>query len=195
LAQRYSNTKYGIAFRYPANWDCYTAQNPGPFKAMWDGNQLIACVNRDDPDINFNVRLAKGPPPTQFAEEIGPVLSETSDQLGATVESFKSFSIGGNEAVEQHHTLFRHGTALHQRIVVVSRPAIGFIWTFTAPETSFDRLDRECFSAVLATTAFTRPRSLEAIWHTMPDWGKGALIGRAIAIALGFWNRMRGASE
>jgi len=120
-----------------------------------------------------------------------PVLSAMSQQLGATIVSFRSSSIAGNDAAEQHQTLYRDGTILHQRIVVVSRPAVGFIWTFTAPDQMFGSLDRELFSQVLSKATFSRPSSIGALWYTLPDWGRGALIGLAIAIAIGFWIRIR----
>lgn len=192
LVQQYSNEEYGIAFRYPTNWHLYTTQNRGPFKSMWDRNQLLVCVSPDDPDINFNVRLAKEPPPSPFAENIRPVLSAVSQQLSATIVSFRSLSIAGNEAAEQHHTINRGGTILHQRIVVVSRPAVGFIWTFTAPDQSFGSLDRGLFSQLLSEATFKPPSSIiGALSYTLPDWGSGALFGLVIAIAIGLWIRIR----
>ena len=154
----HSSDEYGIVIRYPTQWKCYEAENRGPYQSMWDRNQFVFCVHPDNPSINFNIRLARGTPPRPFAEKMKTVLTEMSHQFGGEILSFRPLSIADNESAELVHTYKRGNDVLQQRMVVVSRPSVGFIWTFTAPKAVYDSLNKEVFEQVIMQTVFSEPK-------------------------------------
>ena len=120
--------------------------------------QFVFCVHPDNPSINFNIRLARGTPPRPFAEKMKTVLTEMSHQFGGEILSFRPLSIADNESAELVHTYKRGNDVLQQRMVVVSRPSVGFIWTFTAPKAVYDSLNKEVFEQVIMQTVFSEPK-------------------------------------
>lgn len=187
-SHRYVNKRYGIEFTCPASWQLYTPDAPGLFP--FDANQLAVCVNGADARTNFNVRSAVGPPPNPFLQKIETTLNQAAQALNATRLSFRGLSVSGNDAAEMVLAYAAQGSQLKQKLLVVSRPAVGFIWTFTAPAGEFDGTDRDVFGPTLMATRFSGPPLIPRLWYGMPPWLRGVIIGPAVFLTIAAFFRV-----
>ncbi|MFO0983763.1 MAG: hypothetical protein U1E76_18865 [Planctomycetota bacterium] len=170
-----------ITFRYPAEWQLYTPEHPGPF-GYFRANQLAACSAPDSQDTWFKLGVIFGAPPRPLAAKMEATFAGMARQLNATKLESRAFTISGCEALEWCHSLPRATPPVVQKFVAIAGAANGFMLSFNAPASAFAAVDRDVFAPMIEGVMLGE-RGMTTFWRQM--WKRAPRAAKSAAVGLG----------